>query len=142
MTKLTALPARSGGSAAHPPTAPALKPTETLLSMLYPRTLRNVGVALALATFAMFSASAFAASASHTQSRHHAKAQHASSSKHRRHGTATKASAKTSAHRKSHAHKTAHGKKKTMKAHHTLPPKTTHRTHPTVASHRHPHSRA
>ncbi|MDR3399511.1 MAG: hypothetical protein P4M06_18350 [Pandoraea sp.] len=108
--------------------------------MLYPRTLRNVGVALALATFAMFSASAFAA-APHTPSGHHAKT-HASSSKHRHHGTATKPAVKASAHKKAHAHKPLHGKKKTVKAHHTTPPKTTHRTRPTVASQRHRHSHA
>ena len=107
--------------------------------MFYPRTLRNVGVALALATFAMFSASAFAAPALHTQSGHHAST-HASSSKHRHHHAAKKSAMKVSAHKKAHVNKTLHGKKKTVKTRHTVPPKTTHRARPTMASQRHSHS--
>lgn len=133
----------ASGSAAHPPNTPALKSTETLLSMLYPRTLRNVGAAIALATFAMLSTSTFAAPAAHAPSGHPAKA-HASPAKHRHHGavkkTSMKSATKASAHKKPHAGKAAHGKKKTVKAHHTLPPKTTHRARPTVASQRPPHS--
>lgn len=133
------------GARPCPRDAPALKPTETLLSMFYPRTLRNVGAALALTTFAMFPAAAFAASAAHTPSGHHAKA-HASSAKHRHHAAVSRTSAtsasKTSAHKPSHANKTAHGKKKAVKTHHTLPPKKTHRARPTVASQRHSHSHA